>query len=152
MYLGHTIPFKGRNHLIGYLANPLWSLETLAHAKAHYERACHYEVTTLLSMVCNPLYTITLMTYCTGKIRDALDLIHNCKWCPFGFGLPIWCPFGFGTWMVCVESHGPPKLEKALHVQRLPSIHLWDKDDALITLCPASPMRAPHTWQVSHDL
>ena len=115
MYLRHTITFKGRNHLIGYLANLLWSLETIAHAKAHYERACHYEMTTLLSMVCNVLYTITLMTCCTGKIRDTLDLVQNCKWCPFGFGLPIWCPFGFGTWRVCVERYGPPKPQKALH-------------------------------------
>ena len=46
MYLGHTAPFKSRNHLIGYLVNPPWNLETLAHAKAHYGRACHYEVPT----------------------------------------------------------------------------------------------------------
>lgn len=55
MYLGHTIPSKGYNYLIRYLPNPLWSLETLAHAKAHYGRACHYEVPTLLSMVCKAL-------------------------------------------------------------------------------------------------
>lgn len=46
MYLGHIIPFRSRNHLMGYLVNPIWSLETLAHAKADYGRAFHYEFPT----------------------------------------------------------------------------------------------------------
>ena len=46
MYLGHIIPSKGRNHLIRYLVNPFWSLETLAHAKTYYGSACHYELST----------------------------------------------------------------------------------------------------------
>ena len=37
-------------------------------------------------------------------------------------------------------------------VQRLPKIHLWDKDDPLGTLCPAGPTGPSHTWQVSQDL
>ena len=92
MYLEHTIPFKGWNHLIRYLANPLWSLETLAHAKAQYERACHYEVPTLLSMICKLFYPIILMTGCTGSLGDALDLTQDYRWFPFGFSLPIWDP------------------------------------------------------------
>ena len=77
MYLGYTIPSKGRNHLIRYLANPLWSLETLIHAKDLYGKAWHYEVHTLLSMVCNLFYTITPMTCCTGRLADALDRIQD---------------------------------------------------------------------------
>ena len=71
------------------MANPLCSMETLAHAKAHYGRACHYEVPTLLSMICRLFYTITLMIGYTGSLGDALDLIQDCRWFPFGFGLPI---------------------------------------------------------------
>lgn len=40
---------------MGYLINPIWSLETLVHAKAHYGRIGHYEVPT-----CGPWFIIFL--------------------------------------------------------------------------------------------
>ena len=89
MYLGYTIPFKGWNQLLRYLANPLWRMDTLAHAKAPYGRACHYKFTTLLSIIFNLFYTISLMACCTGRLGDAMVLIHNFRRFPLGFGLPI---------------------------------------------------------------
>ena len=74
------------------MANPLWSLETLVHAKAHYGRGGHYEVPTLLSMICKLFYLIILMIGCTGSLGDALDLMQDYKWFPFEFGLPIQHP------------------------------------------------------------
>ena len=50
--------------------NPLYSMDTLAHAKARH--------------------TIILMTSCTGSLGDTLDLFQDYKWFPFGFGLSIW--------------------------------------------------------------
>ena len=74
-----------------YLANPLWSLETLAHAKVHYGRVCHYEVTTLLFMVSKHLYLIILMTDCTGPWKPrgrigsyaGLQVVSIWFWLPY---------------------------------------------------------------------
>ena len=71
------------------MANLLWSMESVAHAKSHYGRACHCEVSTLLSMFCKPFLTIILMTGCTGILGDTLDLTQDCRWFPSGFGLLI---------------------------------------------------------------
>ena len=64
-------------------------METVAHAKAHYGRAFHCEVPTLLSMICKLFYTIILMIGYTGSLGDTLDLIRDYGWFPFGFGLSI---------------------------------------------------------------
>ena len=61
---------------------------------------------TLLSMVCKICYTITLMTCCTGRLGDALDLIQDCRWCPEGY---------IATYRMCFESHGPPQQQTKLH-------------------------------------
>ena len=91
MYFGHTIPSKGRNHLIRYLATLLWSLEKLAYVKAHYGMACHYEVPTLLSMVCKLFFAITLNDLLYWKAGGALDLIQDCRWCPLLIFRSITC-------------------------------------------------------------
>ena len=92
MYLGPTIPFKVQNHLIRYMVNPLWNMDTLAHTKAHYGRALHCEVSILLSMICKLCYTIILMIGCTRSLGSTMDFIQVCRWFPIAFGLPIWDP------------------------------------------------------------
>ena len=151
MYLGHTIPFKGWNHLIRYLANPLWSLETLAHVNAHYERACHYEVPTLLSKICKLFYLIILMIGCTRSLGGALDLMQDYRWFPFGFGFPIWDPNPRGLHWHMQGLHREPWASIAanntpwtfMDAQRLLMIHFWDNGDMLGTLCLAGPHRSP---------
>ena len=107
MYLGHTIPFKGRNCLIGYLVNPLWSLETLAHAKARYGREYDYEVPACCPWFVSSLTWFLKMTCCIGRQGDVLDFMQDCRWSPFW----VWSPYrgpnppkGYiGTCRVCRE-------------------------------------------------
>jgi len=88
-YLGHIIPFKSWNHLIGYFVNSIWSLETLAHDKAHYGRACYYEMPTRCPWFVSSLTWFPLMTCCTRRLGDVLDLMQNCRWSPFW----LWSPY-----------------------------------------------------------
>ena len=70
-------------------------------------------------------YLIVLMICCIGGQGDALDIMQDYRWFPFGFGLPIWAS------QISMDS------------QRLLAIHFWDDGDMLGTLCPGSPHSSP---------